>query len=214
MNARQYSPTEIDNEVKSTIKAMAARTQPYLQETFCNSYIQQLYKELFAFSRLLRDADRIDKISRRYGLKMSDSGFLFSLIDRLDNRFGKEDVDPRCLETARLSLEPFLFESLGKKQNVGVVGNGEEVITAMAAGSEYWNSLSGHFLSVLARTLFFKEVERKIPKATFAIEAAIERRTNALISEFAVIQEGKVDYSALMEYISTHWDWFESEMTK
>jgi hypothetical protein len=215
MVPKPFNNSDIENEIRKTITALFSRTSPYIKEAFCNSYTIQLYNELFVFSQLLRKGDNIELICQRYDLDVKEPEFIFNLIDRLDKKFSKVNIDPRCTDTARATLENFLFQILEDNYDLAVIGNGKTVIKAMGTKIDFWRTLSGHFLLTLASTMFLKEVERKVPNATFFIKRAIEQRTNAVISDFKSFhKEGKVDYSKLLEYICENWEWFKREMTK
>jgi hypothetical protein len=85
----------------------------------------------------------------------------------------------------------------------------------MKNNATFWKSISGYFLLYLSTTVYKKEKETKIPKATYAVEKEIERRTNRLLDSYKERSNGqKTNYRELFKYISQNWDWFKEEMTK
>jgi hypothetical protein len=215
MITKRFSQADIDEEISTTLGALFSRTATYIKESICNSYIQDLFGEMFILSQLIRKTDGVEQVGKRYNLDMTESDFMFKLIHRLEEKFDKTNIDNRCLEVARMTLERFLFRVLVDKSNLAVTGNGRAVVRAMSENAKFWDSLSGYFLSEIAYTLFSKEVEGKVPNATFAIKKALEKRTNTVISSFQnSVKNGKPHYPKLLEYISKNWELFKTEMLK
>jgi hypothetical protein len=215
MIPEQPSESDTDKKVGGKFKELFSRAATYTNESFSNKHIQQVYRELFVLADLLRGSDNVDRIGQRYHLNMTDTGFYFTLIDAILNRFSTAGIDARCINTTRTLLDRFLQLALGKKLELIATGTGKDIVKAMSENVEFWQHRSGHFLSQLAYAIYLKEIER--PNAVFSIQQSVEKRTNAVISNYverAKSEKGKIDYSGLMEYISDNWEWFKSEVTK
>jgi hypothetical protein len=215
MMTAQPGKAEIEDEVRTIAVALFSRAEAYVRESFCNAYIKALYKELFKLCEFIQGKGNVEQVMRAYSLDMNESGFIFSLLDKLGNMFSKDGIDPRCTETARSALENLLFKALGDRQDLAATGDGKSVIKAMTINTEFCRRLSYHFLAVFGETLFLKEMERKVPRAIFSIRRTLERRTDAVISEFESRPKAEeTDNSSLLEYICENWEWFKREMTK
>jgi hypothetical protein len=216
MNSKPYDPSDISNEVGELLKQLFGRAAPYTREMFDNPYLKNVYLELFTFSALVRDPNSAEDIGAKYDLNIEESGFIPNLIGNLDQKYRQPEVDSRCANAVRQTLELFLFRAVKDEYDL-TIGNssGREVIAAMGANVDFWKSLSGHFLSDLAKIMCKKEVERKSKGATLATEREVERRTNQVIDSYKQLSgEGGPDYRQLFQYIGQNWEWFKKEMTR
>lgn len=213
MTSKLFSDTDIKREVTETLGALFARASTYIKESFTNKFLLELYDELFIFSKLLRENENINKIAKRYDLETNEPGFIFSLILKLFDRFSKTGIDSRSVDNVRITLERFIFISVGDNHDVAIEGNGSEVIVAMKENKEFWGLLSEYFLSTLLNVMFSKEVEKKVPDATFAIQKELANRTRKIITNFEKSKDGeKVNFSKIFEYISNNWESFKREL--
>jgi hypothetical protein len=215
ISSKSYNSADIKSEIGRLFKQLFNRALPYMKSMFYNPYLDQVYEELFSFSRLMRDQNSLKLISDRYNLDMEETGFILNLINRLDEKYWNSEVDTRCANAVRQTLEDFLFKAVKDDHYLVVDGTGREVAKVMNDNADFWKSLSGHFLSTLASAMYEKEIERKGTEATFAFKKEIERRTNHVISSYKQLnRKGKPNYQDIFKYIGRNWEWFKTEMTR
>lgn len=213
--AKPFRDADIKREVGEKLNSLFARASTYTQEMFCNSYLKGIYGELFSISGWLRDIDAVEAIHSEYRVPMDEPGFIFELMERIDEKYKQPGVDARCTNAVRQSLEDFLFGAVSDDPDLSIDGTGREVVTAMREHEEFWSRLSSQFLSTLANTMYEMDSERKDRGATLSVRAEVERRVNRVIKSFeAIYDDGKADYGHLLDYIGRNWDWFKKEMTK
>jgi hypothetical protein len=214
MTNREYKPTDVRNEVGSLLTKLFRHASAYLEEMFCNPYLKAVFPELFTLSSLLHNENPVEIVGKRYDLDMYEPNFIFDLVSRFDQKFGREEVDSRCAEAIRQAVQEFLFRAVQDDPNV-IISTGNDVVKAMADRVVFWQSLSGHFLSCLANAVYQKEIERKSEAAIFAIQDEIERRTNRVIESYEAISgRNTEDYRHLFQYVCENWEWFKKEMTE
>ncbi len=212
---KPYDEKVISDEVTAVFKALFSRALSYTKEMFDNAYLNSVYLELFTLASLIHNQSPEEAIASRYKLDMNEPGFILNLISQLHEKFSATETDARCIEAARNALEKFLFRAVDNEPDLLIDGTGREVVVAMKNNETFWKSIAGYFLWYLSTAVYRKETEIKTPKATYAVEKEIERRTNRLLDSYKERSNGqKVNYKELFKYISQNWDWFKEEVTK
>jgi hypothetical protein len=209
-----YERSDISNEVRKILTELFGRASTYSRTIFDNDYVKMVYKDLFDLSLVLRKQNSKELIGDKYNLDMNEPKFILNLINKLHEEYSTNEISSDSSKAVRQTLESFFFESIQDDPNL-LFADGKTIVDNMADNKTFWKSLSGYFLSKLAITVYKKEIERRIPQATFAIEDEIERRTNQVIFNYQELsQNKKTNYKDLFQYIGQNWEWFKNEMLK
>jgi hypothetical protein len=210
-----YDEEKIQNIVRNNFKGLFSHSLDYTKTCFTNEFLQKVYDELFKLSELIADEKKTDDIAKRYDIDLMNSGFYFQLVDKFMELQNSMEIDYRCIDTIQFLLDQLLQKSLGKKLELIAKGNGYEVIDAMRENKEFWQTLSGQFLFELASIIILKEIEE--PNNIFLYKKVIEALTNNVITDYeekTKNDNGIIDYTGLINYISNNFDWFKGEITK
>jgi hypothetical protein len=215
MSTKAFDAAGISAEVGKLFKGLFSRASAYMQEMFDNPYITNVYLELFTLSSLVRNQNSVEAIGERYKIDMDEPLFILNLLDKFREKYQVAGVDSRCIDAVRLTLESFLFKAVDDDPILSIDGNGRDVVNSMSKNADFWKRLSGNFLLYLTVMVYKKDTEAKTPKASFAAEKEIEKRTNQIITSYEQLSGGReTDYTRLFEYIGQNWEWFKKEMTR